>query len=433
MPDVLSNVLSIIVVLGVLIFFHELGHFIAAKMVGVQVLVFSLGFGPRLIGFRRRGTDYRLSLIPLGGYVKMLGDNPMEKRTYQEGEFFSKSRPARFLILIMGTTFNIILAILLLTIAYKSGIEIPAYLEQEPVIGAIAEQSPASMIDIRPADKVLTVNNRKISNWEDLTLIINTSPRKPLHITLERQGSIIERKLIPEAIPPRDIGYAGLIHPIPPMVEELQSGFPAEKAGLKPGDLILDIEGSEVQHFYQLHHYIQQGGGKTLTFTIERNNNIITVPIKPIRYDGTFRIGVIAPQQIVIRKLNLFDAFKESLSRNYRMAFLTLEVIEGLIKRRMSLRTLSGPIDIARFSGAAARMGIIPLLEFIAAISLQLALFNLLPIPILDGGHIFILLIESVARRDISIKVKEKILQIGFALLVILTIFVIYLDIVKTL
>ena len=433
MPPMLINILGIIIVLGVLIFFHELGHFVAAKLVGVKVLVFSLGFGPRLFGFRRRDTDYRLSLIPLGGYVRMLGDNPLEKRTHHPGEFLSKSRPARFFILVMGTVFNIILAILFLTIALNSGIEIPAFLEKDPIIGAIAEQSPASKVDISPGDKVLAIDNRKVNNWEDLNLIINTSPRKALRLTLERQGKLIERTLTPEAIPPREIGYSGFIQPIPPLVNKLEPGFPAEKAGLKSGDLILKIDGSSINHFYDIHYFTRQTKDKALIFTIKRGEKILTFPIKPRRFYGAFRIGITAPQPTVIKKLNLFDAFKESLRRNYRMVFLTIDVIKSLVGRRMSLRTLSGPIDIARFSGIAARMGIIVLLEFIAAISLQLALFNLLPIPVLDGGHIFILLIEGIARKDISIKIKEKILQIGLAFLLILFIFVIYFDIVKNL
>jgi regulator of sigma E protease len=407
LPIVLSNILSIIVVLGLLIFFHELGHFIAAKLVGVKVLVFSLGFGPRLIGFQRKKTDYRISLVPLGGYVRMSGDNPMEQRTGTEGEFLSKSRPARFLILIMGATFNILLAIGVLTIVLYSGIEMPAYLDKEPVIGAIIEDSPASKVDIKPGDKILTINNQKVNNWEDLTLIISTSPNKNLKISLERQGSIIERDLIPEAVPPRDIGYAGLVHPIPPLVENLQSGFPAEKAGLINGDLILKIDDIPVTHFFDLHSIIQEKKGQALNFTIKRKDKIFTIPIKPIRYDGTFRIGVEIPWQTTIKKLDLPHAFKESLRRNYRMTFLTIEVLEGLISRKLSLRTLSGPIDIARFSGAAARMGIIPLLEFIALVSLQLGIFNLLPIPILDGGHILILMVESIVRKDISLKVKD--------------------------
>jgi regulator of sigma E protease len=431
LPTVLSNILSIIVVLGVLIFFHELGHFIAAKLVGVKVLVFSLGFGPRLIGFQRKKTDYRISLIPLGGYVRMFGDNPMEQRTGTEGEFLSKSRPARFLILIMGATFNILLAVGVLTIVLYSGIEMPAYLDKEPVIGAIIEDSPASKVDIKPGDKILTINNKKVNNWEDLTLIISTSPNKNLKISLERQGSIIERNLIPEEVPPRNIGYAGLVHPIPPLVENLQSGFPAEKAGLINGDLILKIDDIPVTHFFDLHSIIQEKKGQALNFTIKRKDKIFTIPIKPIRYDGTFRIGVEIPWQLTIKKLDLPHAFEESLRRNYRMTFLTIEVLEGLISRKLSLRTLSGPIDIARFSGAAARMGIIPLLEFIALVSLQLGILNLLPIPILDGGHILILMVESIVRKDISLKVKEKILQAGFAFLVLLTIVVIYLDIVK--
>jgi regulator of sigma E protease len=433
LPTVVSNILSIIVVLGFLIFIHELGHFIAAKLVGVKVLVFSLGFGPRLIGFQRKKTDYRISLIPLGGYVRMLGDNPTEKQTGTEGEFLSKSRPTRLFILIMGATFNILLAIGVLTIVLYSGVEMPAYLDKEPVIGAIIENSPASKVNIKPGDKILTINNQKVNNWEDLTLIISTSPNKNLKISLERKGTIIKTNLTPEAVPPRDIGYAGLVHPIPPLVENLQPGFPAEKAGLINGDLILKIDDIPVTHFYDLHSIIQGKKGQALNFTIKRKDKIFTIPIKPIRYDGTFRIGVEVPWQTKIKKLDLPHAFKESLRRNYRMTFLTIEVLEGLISRKLSLRALSGPIDIARFSGAAARMGIIPLLEFIALVSLQLGIFNLLPIPILDGGHILILLVESIVRKDISLKVKEKILQVGFAFLVILTVVIIYLDIVKNL
>ena len=433
MTTILGDIVSAVFVLAILIIVHEFGHFSAAKALGIEVEVFSIGFGPRLFGLRRKRTDYRISVLPLGGYVKMVGENPHEPLKGRKEEFLSRSKRERFLVLIMGVGLNILLAIVLMTVVFWVGVETPAYLEEKPTIGWVAPDSPGAKSDIRPGDTVLSINNRKISTWEELQMIINTSGNQNLLLTLERRGEIITTSLTPQSVPPRDIGYAGLIEPIPPLVHQVEEGFPADGAGLKEGDMVVEIDGQPVSHFYDIYTMVQEKGEQEITFVIYREEELFSRRITPQKDREVYRIGITVPSQTVIKRYGAVAALRESLVRNYRMTFLTFEIIEKLITRQLSLRATSGPIEIARFSGAAARKGLIPLLQLMAIISLQLGIINLLPIPVLDGGHLFTLLIEGVIRRDLSLKVKERLMQLGFAILVAIMGMVIYYDIVKNL
>lgn len=433
MTTILGNILSAVIVLGILIIVHEFGHFAAAKALRIEVEVFSIGFGPRLFGLRRKGTDYRLSALPFGGYVKMLGENPYEPLKGRKEEFLSRSKGERFIVLIMGVALNILLAIFLMAVVFLVGVETPAYLEQKPIIAWVAPESPAVKSDIRPGDLVLRINSRKISTWEELLMVINTSGNQNLLLSLERNGQIITRSLTPQSVPPRDIGYAGLIEPIPPRIHQAEKGFPADLAGLKEGDMIVEIDGQPVSHFYELYTIIQEKGGQELAFVISRQGELLRKRIIPRKDGDVYRIGITAPSETIIKRYGPFNALRESLVRNYKMTFLVFEVLKKLITRDLSLRATSGPIEIARFSGAAARRGLIPLLQLIAIISLQLGIINLLPIPVLDGGHLFTLLIEGVIRKDLSLKLKERLMQVGFAILIAIMGMVIYYDIVKNL
>jgi len=433
LTTILGNIIAAFFVLGILIIVHEFGHFAAAKALGIEVQVFSIGFGPRLFGLRRKGTDYRVSALPFGGYVKMLGEDPYEALQGKKGEFLSRSKGERFFVLIMGVTLNILLAIVLMAVVFLVGVETPAYLDEKPLIGWVAPDSPAAKSDIRTGDLLLSINNKKIRTWEELLMVINTSANQNLLVTLDRDGEIITRSLTPQSVSPREIGYAGLLEPISPRIHQVERGFPADQAGLKEGDIVLEIDGKPVNHFYELYNIIQEKGEQELTFVISRQGEFFRERITPRKDGEVYRIGITNPSQTIIKRYGLLAASRESLVRNYKMVFLTFEVIEKLITRDLSLRATSGPIDIAKFSGAAARRGLIPLLQLIAIISLQLGIINLLPIPVLDGGHLFTILIEAVIRKDISLKVKERLMQLGFAILIAIMGMVIYYDIVKNL
>ena len=433
MTTILGNIIAAVFVLGVLIIVHEFGHFAAAKALGIEVQVFSIGFGPRLFGLKRKKTDYRISALPFGGYVKMLGENPYEPLQGKKEEFLSRSKGVRFLVLIMGVTLNILLAIVLMTVVFLVGVETPAYLYEKPFIGWVAPESPAAKNDIRAGDQILSINNKKIRTWEELLMVINTSANQNLLVTLDRGGETITRSLTPQSVSPREIGYAGLLEPIPPRIHQVEKGFPADRAGLKEGDVVVEIDGKPVNHFYDLYNIVQEKGKQELTFVIFRQGELFRKRITPRKDGEIYRIGITNPSQTIIKRYGLLAASRESLVRNFRMVFLTFEVIEKLITRDLSLRATSGPIDIAKFSGAAARQGLIPLLQLMAIISLQLGIINLLPIPVLDGGHIFTLLIEAVIRKDLSLKVKERLMQLGFAILIAIMGMVIYYDIVKNL
>jgi regulator of sigma E protease len=427
----LINIIAFIIVLGLLIIIHEFGHFATAKSLGIKVETFSIGFGPRLLGFKKGETDYRISVFPFGGYVKLFGEKEEEQGATDPHSFLAQSRVKRFLVLIMGPALNIVLAIVLLAAVYNAGIEIPSHFDQPPIIGAVIVDSPAEKAGIQPGDRIVELSGKKIANWEELQLLINASPNQPLNLKVVRNGEELSITLTPQAIPPRAIGYAGILAPIPPVVGGLEKGLPAEKAGLKEGDIVLAISDKPVNHFYQMYRLIQESKGKSISLKVKRVDKIFETEITPITRQGILLIGVSQPVSTKIKKYPLGTAIRESLKKNYDMTFLTIEVMERLITNRMPVSTLSGPIEIARFSGAVMRLGLIPLLQFIAFVSLQLGIFNLIPIPVLDGGHIFILTIEGTIRRDLNQRVKDRLLQLGFIILLFIMILVIYLDIVK--
>ena len=430
-----SNILALIFVLGVMIFVHEFGHYFVAKLLKIRVDVFSLGFGPRLIGFRKGGTDYRVSLLPLGGYVKMAGENPDEALTGAPDEFLSRPKSHRLAVAVAGPAMNILLAMVLVTANFMVGVEAPAYLYEAPVIGSVAPGSPAERGDLRVGDTILSVGSTRTPTWQDVEIVVGTAPRKPLVITVSRQGRTLDVSITPEAVADTEMGSAGFAPFIPSIVAAVEPDSPAEKGGLQPGDEVLKVKSGSIEALSFAHaaQVIAANEGKPLEFTIRRGKELFVRTIIPARIRGDVRIGYMRePPPFVMEKFGPLKAFQEAASRNYRLTMLTFTIVGKIITGQASIRAMSGPIEIAKFSGAAARAGIGPLLSFMGLISLQLGVFNLFPIPILDGGVIFLLLLEGLLRRDLSMKVKERIFQVGFVFLILLMGIVIFNDLNKS-
>jgi regulator of sigma E protease len=421
-----------ILVLGVLIFVHELGHFLAARRIGVRVLTFSLGFGPKLLKFRRGDTEYCVSAIPLGGYVKMAGENPEDARTGASDEFLSKSKWQRFQVLIMGPVMNLALALVVMAFVLYQGADVPAFTQQQVVVGTVEADSPAQKAGILPGDHIIQVGTIQVETWEEFGLETVTKANRAVKLTIIRDGKTIEREVVPVAVGKYEEGVTGVIPPLRPQVASVQPGEPAEAAGLRTGDVILAVNDEKPIVHARVIEIIRANEGKPLQFEILRDGSTLTVPVTPKKFGDLVRIGAqIRELEVRIIQPNLIEAFKLSAQRNYDWAKLIVRTLGGLFTRDTPVKQLMGPVAIAGLSGEAAQAGWIQLFSLMAMISLNLGLLNLMPIPVLDGGHITILALEGLSRRDFSMKVKEKMLLGGFVLLLMLMVTVIYNDLAR--
>jgi regulator of sigma E protease len=427
-------------VLGIMILIHEWGHYAAAKFVKVRVEVFSIGFGKRLLGFRHGETDYRISAIPLGGYVKMSGENPMDDRTNDPGEFLNHPRWQRFIIAIAGPFMNIALAIGLLTFVYMVHYEYPAVLDEPAVIGWITEDTPAAKAGIEPGDRIIDINGIKNPTWEQVDPIEALSPNQPVQFTFQRGDQTFEKTISPVPYGQNEVGWAGWSARQPSMpITELDADMPAAKAGVKVGDEILALDGQPVPVLEAMVDMLRKTKDKPVILTVLRNGQKMDFTLHPelseIGRNGEkrYRIGVISlPEKVTT--LPPAAALKKSIEQNKKASLLILELVRKMVQGKISPKSVEGPIRIGQAAGqAASEKGWMPLLELTAAISLNLGIFNLLPIPILDGGVIVMLLIEGLMRRDISLRIKERVYQAAFVFLVIFAVMVLYNDLLKTL
>ena len=427
----MNTLFAFLFVLGVLVFVHELGHFLAARRLGVRVLTFSLGFGPKLLKVRRGDTEYCVSAIPLGGYVKMAGENPDDPRTGRPDEFLSKTKWERFQILIMGPAMNIILAVVVMAIVLAQGAEVPIYQDQPPIVGAVLPGSPAERVGIQRGDRILTVAGDPVDTWDDLFLAVGTRPDRDVALTVMRDGQTraVSVRTISETR--FEIGNIGVLPDINPIVASVIAGEPAERAGLKAGDIVLAVNGERMATRPQFIDAISRNGGKEIDLTIERNEQQLHIRATPEQRGDRGMLGLYVSEPTRSFTPGPLEAIQLSVQRNIEFGGLIFKTLGGLFVGETSPRQLMGPVAIAQLSGESAQAGWIALFTLMASISLNLGLLNLLPIPVLDGGHILIMALEGVARRDFSMAVKEKMLLAGFVLLMMLMVTVIYNDLTR--
>ena len=428
--NVATNILAFILVLGVLIFAHEAGHFIVAKLFRVRVLVFSFGFGQRLFGFKKGDTDYRVSLIPLGGYVRMAGDIPeeMQQGEPDPAEFLSKPKWQRFLILLAGPFMNLLIAIAFLAAINMAGTET---LIIKPVIGEVTPNKPAARAGLQVGDRIVAINGEAMENFDDLRMAISMHANTPLRVEFIRDGVRHTTTMTPDRENSEfgPVGRAGVRPWIDAVVGRVRPGSAAAKSGLQPGDRIVSANGKPVIELTQLDAAFDQAKGAPINLVVARGTQQlpITLPaVKPTDQDA-YR-GFIPPTEV--RKLSLVPAIVDSVQQNWKTLKYTGVSVRRIFGGEGSVKELSGPISIARISGEMLRQGWIAVVALMAMISLQLGVMNLLPIPVLDGGHIMVLVIEGAVRRDLSIRVKERIQQVGFAVLAALMIVVLYNDVI---
>ena len=429
----MTSLLAFLFVLGVLVFVHEAGHFVMARRIGVRVLCFSLGFGPKILKYRRGDTEYCVSAIPLGGYVKMAGESPDDPRSGRDDEFMSKSKWQRFLILIMGPATNILFAVVVMTLVLYQGAEVPRYEQQPPEIGAVVEESPAERAGIRPGDLILQVSGRPVQTWMELQLAVLPRAGRELELVV-RGGDGVQRtaRLTPQAEGQFQLGEIGVLPQMHPQVHSILPGEPAERAGIRADDVILAVDGEPVENQGELIATINASAGVPLTLTIRRDDALVDTIVTPAARGDVGLIGVTLSEfEVSIIEPGPLEAVRMSVVQNYEWSGLIFRTLWGLITRDTSPKQLMGPVGIAQLSGTAVEIGWVALFGLMAMISLNLGILNLLPIPVLDGGHIFIMALEGVSRRDFSLRVKEAMLLAGFVVMMMLIVTVMYNDLVR--
>src|SRR5579863_5513744 len=434
-------IISFIVLIGVMVVVHEFGHFAVAKLCRVRVEAFSIGFGPRLFGIKHGDTDYKVCLLPLGGYVKMTGENPTEDQQAADdpGAFTSHPRWQRMLIGLAGPVANFVLAFVVMLVYYHWINEVPKFLIGSSTIEWVVPGSAAAQAGFEPGDVIERFDNSPNPDWMQVGMRASMNLNQTVQVMVLRDGQQVPLSL---HIPPEprgqdfDFSDAGILPqfmPGPIGVDEVQPGTPADKAGLRSGDQIESVDGHQFHTVSTLLAYMQAGQGKPIALSILRNGQQLTLQATPAKLDSSWKLGFAAvpsplrsdPQPI--RK-------SISLSKNFCLTNSTdiVEVLGRLLTRKVAVSQLSGPIGIARMTGQAVETkGWFPKFYTAAAISLNLGILNLLPFPILDGGLILLLLIEGILRHDISLAVKERIYQAAFVVLVVFFAFIIFNDVTK--
>jgi len=420
-------------VLGVLVFVHELGHFLAAKRIGIKVLKFQLGFNPTVLSIRRGDTEYSIGALPLGGYVKMAGENPDEPSTGGPEEFMSRTKWERFQVLIMGPVMNLGLAVILTAVVLYQGAERLAYETRPVVLGAVMSDSIAAGAGLKPGDRITEVAGKAVATWEDFYITVGTKPDREVPLTYVRDGNQGSVNVTPKtpAGSRFEIGDIGVLPDVHPHIRAVSAGEPAEKAGLKPNDVVVSVNGETITFSSHLKDAISKRPEEQITIAILRDGQPLTITATPKRTGSTGLLGVAIADETTSIKPGLVGASRLAVEKNLQYSGLIFQTVWGLITRETSPKQLMGPVAIAQLSGESAQLGWIALFSLMAQISLNLGILNLLPIPVLDGGHIFIMAIEGVARRDFSVRIKEKMLLAGFVVLMTLMATVIYNDLAR--
>jgi regulator of sigma E protease len=433
MSDFLTSLIAVVAVLGFMILIHEFGHYAVAKWLGVRVEQFAIGFGKRLVGFRKGDTDYRINAIPLGGYVKMSGENPMDERSDDPAEFMNHPRWHRFLVAIAGPTMNILLAIVLLTTIYMVHYEYEAVDDEPTVIGWVFKDSAAAKAGFQIGDRITQIGDLQNPTWKQVAMKAALSPGQPLQVSVDRDGQLVDKTIVPQPEGLDQIGDAGWApKERSVIITDLQPDMPAMKAGLKEGDQIVALNGQPVPALAAMVESLEVTKDKPIVLNVLRNGQPLAFTVQPVPADKRYRIGI-GSLQTKVKTLPFAQALRLSLHENRENALLILELVKKMAQRKMSVRSIEGPIRIGQAAGEAARSkGWTPLMGLTAAISLNLGIFNLLPIPILDGGVILFLLIEGLMRRDISMNIKERVYQAAFVFLVLFAVMVIFNDLTKT-
>jgi regulator of sigma E protease len=429
----LHMILAFVLLLAVMIVVHELGHYWAAVAVGIRVETFSIGFGPRLFGFRRGDTDFRVSLIPLGGYVRMLGEQPGDDQAIDPASFQAKARWQRAIVIMAGPLMNIILAVLLLTGLYMY--KFPRVDESGPsIVTEIEPNSAAAKAGLQIGDRILQFGDQANPTWDYLGKQASFNGNHAMDVAVLRNGQRLNLSVTPEIDPKEGIGVIGWGYGNIE-VTKVEQGEPAQVAGIQVGDIFLSVDGHAVVSRTTVRDVVAKSEGRQIDVQVRRHGASLHFAMTPAKFKDHYRIGVVygesVPFPIQWVKLPFPDAVGQSLRENREYTVLVFETLRGILQQRVSPKSMSGPIGIARASADMFEEGPWYYMKLMAAVSLNLAIFNLLPIPILDGGTLLLLFVEMLLQREVSMRVKETALKLGFVFLMMVVVFVFYNDLTR--
>jgi regulator of sigma E protease len=428
----MTTTISFIIVLGILVTAHELGHFLVAKALGIGVERFSIGFPPRMFGFTWGETEYCISWIPLGGYVKLKGEGPDEVVEDPDDPTLFSTRPPhqRAGVILAGPLMNLILAFIVMPLVFMVGMAVPSYLDDPPVTGWVEPGSPADNVGIIPGDLILNINGGETTTWEQLFEKASQTEDKKLEIQVRGLAGV---RTVTLDLAEAEGGRIGLQPPMEPTIGALSPGYPAQKAGVEKGDRVLSLGQIPVSHWSEMARIIHASAGKTLTLKVLRGEEELNLSVTPVLDEKTGRglMGISPMSQNVIRRFGTAEAVKKGFERNVELLGMTFSFIWDLVSGQSSIKNLGGPIMIFQVTGEAARAGLAQFLAFMAFLSLQLGVLNLFPIPVLDGGHLVFLTAEGILRRPLELRTREMAQRVGFFLLILLIIVISYNDILR--
>jgi len=425
------TLLSFIFVLGVLVFIHELGHFAVAKLLGIKVERFSLGFPPKLLGKRIGETEYCISWIPLGGYVRMAGDNPEEPLTGSPREFLSRPRWQRGLVIIAGPAMNYLFAILLVSLI----LNVTGIGTFDAVVGEVMDGSSAQDMGLEVEDRVTAVNGKSVSTWDEIyEYIPESGGRVTIRVERDSQGQELTGELLPATSERPD--QLGILPLLTTEVGEIEKDGPADKAGIRSGDVIEAVDGFPVERWSDMSGLIQARPDTIITLRWRRGGQIFRAEVRTRSRDipdengemiATGYVGITS--KILQKRIGPIQAAEEGLRWTLLTTREIVQFIKGLVTGQVSARLVGGPIFIAQVAGQTARQGFTFLLYFMAMLSVNLSLINMLPIPVLDGGQLCILLVEFIKRGSLTQRQRLIVQQVGLALIILLIIFVMFNDV----
>ena len=436
----MTTIIAGILMLGVLVFIHELGHFVVAKMCGVKVLKFSLGFGPKLVSHRRGETEYQICAIPLGGYVQMLGEGDgdqgeeVELSAEEKARSFAEQSVAKRLAIVSaGPVMNLILPLLILPISFMVGVQMPTYLSQPVCVGYVVPESNAAVSGFRAGDCVKSVNHQPVDSWNETNKSFISFAGEDLFFQIERDGEALQLKIPEGNVSLQGLQMLGFLPQQVAIIGGLAADMPAAEAGLQKGDLILKIGSYPISSWYDLKGIVQKIGNKAVSIQLNRAGQPLTVELTPAQRggEGDYLLGIAPAYDSELKRFGFFAAIREGSDRTWELIKLTVVFVQKLFSGNVSADNIGGPITVVQIAGQAAQTNLSAILSVLAFISIQLGILNLLPIPILDGGHILFYLIELIIRRPVSIRVRAMAQQVGMAMLLMLMVLAFYNDIVR--